>query len=357
MQATVVFVVGLGDTAAALRRLAGDVDEVVKRLSEPGATAAIVPPAAALGNEVALSPREAFLGEAEQVRSTPRPGASRASRSPATRPASPRCCPGSGSPPRRSSTCASWPTAARGCTAPATRSSRPSMSSWRAHVDRSPEALAAVRREARLHGPADVRRRALHRGGRGARGLRRGGGRRADGRPRLRPPRRAPRAARDPGGELPARAAPGGQARRLRRAAGGRLRRRAGDPGRPGDLARRDRGDGRRGARRGRDAGRARRRPLDHRAVRARVRGRPRAGRDRPLRHPHGHRRGGLRRRVLARHLHAPHHRRGSRRREPLRADRPARLLAGRGGVRAGRPSAGSRACSCTTSATSASAR
>ena len=67
MQATVVFVVGLGDTAAALRRLAGDVDEVVKRLSEPGATAAIVPPAAALGNEVALSPREAFLGEAEQV--------------------------------------------------------------------------------------------------------------------------------------------------------------------------------------------------------------------------------------------------------------------------------------------------
>src|SRR3954447_10824925 len=67
MQATVVFVVGLRDTAAALRRLAGDVDEVVKRLSVPGATAAIVLPAAALDNEVALSPREAFLGEAEQV--------------------------------------------------------------------------------------------------------------------------------------------------------------------------------------------------------------------------------------------------------------------------------------------------
>jgi arginine decarboxylase len=67
MQATVVFVVGLGDTAAALRRLAGDVEEVVKRLSGPGATAAIVPPAAALDNEVALPPREAFLGEAEQV--------------------------------------------------------------------------------------------------------------------------------------------------------------------------------------------------------------------------------------------------------------------------------------------------
>src|SRR3954447_9128122 len=67
MQATVVFVIGLGDTAVQLRRLAGDVDEVVKRLSEPGATAPIVPPAASLSNEVALSPREAFLGEAEEV--------------------------------------------------------------------------------------------------------------------------------------------------------------------------------------------------------------------------------------------------------------------------------------------------
>jgi arginine decarboxylase len=67
MQATVVFVVGLRDTAAELRRLAGDVDEVVKRLAEPGATAPIVPPAASLSNEVAMSPRDAFLGEAEQV--------------------------------------------------------------------------------------------------------------------------------------------------------------------------------------------------------------------------------------------------------------------------------------------------
>jgi arginine/lysine/ornithine decarboxylase len=67
MQATIVFVVGLGESAAALRRLAGDVDEVVKRISEPGATAPIVPPAAALGNEVAVPPREAFLGAAEQV--------------------------------------------------------------------------------------------------------------------------------------------------------------------------------------------------------------------------------------------------------------------------------------------------
>jgi arginine/lysine/ornithine decarboxylase len=67
MQATVVFVVGLGETAGALRRMAGDVDEVVKRMGQPGATAAIVPPATSLRNEAALPPREAFLGEAEQV--------------------------------------------------------------------------------------------------------------------------------------------------------------------------------------------------------------------------------------------------------------------------------------------------
>src|SRR5215207_8121244 len=67
MQATIVFIVGLGESAATLRRLAGDVDEVVKRLSEPGATAPIVPPAASLGYEVVVSPRDAFLGEAEVI--------------------------------------------------------------------------------------------------------------------------------------------------------------------------------------------------------------------------------------------------------------------------------------------------
>jgi arginine decarboxylase len=67
MQATVVFVVGLAESPATLRRLAGDVDEVVKHISAPGATAPIVPPAAALGQEVTVSPRDAFLGEAERV--------------------------------------------------------------------------------------------------------------------------------------------------------------------------------------------------------------------------------------------------------------------------------------------------
>ena len=67
MQATVVFIVGLADTAASLRRLAGDVEEVVKRLGVAGATAPIVPPAAALDSEMVVSPRDAFLGDAEQV--------------------------------------------------------------------------------------------------------------------------------------------------------------------------------------------------------------------------------------------------------------------------------------------------
>jgi arginine decarboxylase len=67
MQATVVFVVGLGESAVTLRRLAGDVDEIVKRISAPGATAPIVPPAPALGHEAVVTPREAFLGDAEVV--------------------------------------------------------------------------------------------------------------------------------------------------------------------------------------------------------------------------------------------------------------------------------------------------
>jgi arginine/lysine/ornithine decarboxylase len=67
MQATIVFVVGLADSAGMLRRLAGDVEEVVKRLSEPGATTPIVRPARALSNEMVVSPRDAFLGDAEQL--------------------------------------------------------------------------------------------------------------------------------------------------------------------------------------------------------------------------------------------------------------------------------------------------
>jgi arginine decarboxylase len=62
-----VFVVGFGGAPAPLRRLAGDIEEVVKRIGAPRATAPIVPPATALGTGAAVPPREAFLGEAEQL--------------------------------------------------------------------------------------------------------------------------------------------------------------------------------------------------------------------------------------------------------------------------------------------------
>jgi len=62
-QATLVFIVGLGESVASLRRLAGDIEETVKRIARPAPTAAIVRPTATLRNEMAVPPREAFLGE------------------------------------------------------------------------------------------------------------------------------------------------------------------------------------------------------------------------------------------------------------------------------------------------------
>ena len=66
-QATIVLVVGIGERPEALQRVAGDVEEIVKRIERGGATTAIVPPPATLSNEMAVSPRDAFLGEAEEV--------------------------------------------------------------------------------------------------------------------------------------------------------------------------------------------------------------------------------------------------------------------------------------------------
>jgi lysine decarboxylase len=66
-QATIVLIVGLADSAKALRRLAGDIEETVKRIAKPGRTAAIVGTAQMLVGEMAVPPREAFLGEAEVV--------------------------------------------------------------------------------------------------------------------------------------------------------------------------------------------------------------------------------------------------------------------------------------------------
>ncbi len=65
-QATIVFIVGLGETVGALRRLSGDVEEVVKRIGRPGRHApAIAPPA--VPDPMVVTPRDAFLGDAECV--------------------------------------------------------------------------------------------------------------------------------------------------------------------------------------------------------------------------------------------------------------------------------------------------
>ena len=63
---------------------------------------------------------------------------------------------------------------------------------------------------------------------------------------------------------------------------------------------------GRRGGQRGRDPDRARGRPLDRRARRARMRATARPARPAALRHPHRHRPPRLRRRALARHADVP---------------------------------------------------
>jgi arginine/lysine/ornithine decarboxylase len=66
-QATLVLVVGIGERPEALLRVAGDVEEVVRRIATGGSTAAIVRPPATLFNEMAVSPRDAFLGRAVEV--------------------------------------------------------------------------------------------------------------------------------------------------------------------------------------------------------------------------------------------------------------------------------------------------
>lgn len=65
--AIVVLVVGMGERAASLDRLVGDLDETVKRITEPGGTTPVV--RSPLHGEAiaAATPRDAFLGEAEIV--------------------------------------------------------------------------------------------------------------------------------------------------------------------------------------------------------------------------------------------------------------------------------------------------
>ena len=206
-------------------------------------------------------------------------------------------------------------------------------------------------------GPLTLRRRPVHAGPGRARRVRRRDRRRADGRARLRPPRRAVRPARDPRRELPAgphleagvdafaelRIVDFGDAAVVpaqpRAPATRRSKRRWARSSTPGLL------------------------PLiiggDHSitAPNARaVRRAPRAARPGALRHPHRHRRGGVRGDLSHGTRDADDRRRGRDRSPPLRR-RSACAATGRARRSSpGRPSAGSRACSCTTSATAGSA-
>jgi arginine/lysine/ornithine decarboxylase len=66
-QATVVFIVGLGESAATLERLAGDIEETIGRIRRPGTTTEVAEPASSFHNEMVILPRDAFLGEADLV--------------------------------------------------------------------------------------------------------------------------------------------------------------------------------------------------------------------------------------------------------------------------------------------------
>jgi Arginine/lysine/ornithine decarboxylases len=65
--ATVVLLAGIAEVPAVLERMAGYVDETVKRITVAGSSEALVRAPGALENEMVVSPRDAFLGEAEVV--------------------------------------------------------------------------------------------------------------------------------------------------------------------------------------------------------------------------------------------------------------------------------------------------
>jgi arginine decarboxylase len=66
-QATIVLVLGLDQPLDALERFTHDLASTVARIARPGAQSALARSPAALRNEIAASPREAFLGETEVV--------------------------------------------------------------------------------------------------------------------------------------------------------------------------------------------------------------------------------------------------------------------------------------------------
>ena len=267
-QATLVFVVGLGESAAALRRLAATSTRPSSASRAPGTTAALVGPTTTLRNEVAVPPREAFLGEAEQLAVDDAVGRISCEAIACYPPGVPALLPGE----RISAETVAYlrELAAGGARLHGASDPRfQTINVLREAAMIDPlERWARVRREARFRGPAHLRRRcpttqdpAELRGfdvavvGAPTDDL-------VSDRPGTRFAPRAIRAASCPPGPhlevgvdafAALRIVDFGDAPVL--------------PGRPAAHAPGDRGDRRPGARRRRDPGRARRRPRDHRAV------------------------------------------------------------------------------------------
>src|SRR6185437_5733348 len=65
--ATIVLVLGISQPVAALDRFAHDLAAELDLIRRPGSATAILQPAAAMLPDVALAPRDAFLGRAERV--------------------------------------------------------------------------------------------------------------------------------------------------------------------------------------------------------------------------------------------------------------------------------------------------
>jgi lysine decarboxylase len=65
--ATLVLVLGIGQTVEPFERLAHDFAETVRRISRPGEAPVVSQPISALEHETVITPREAFLGEGEAV--------------------------------------------------------------------------------------------------------------------------------------------------------------------------------------------------------------------------------------------------------------------------------------------------
>jgi len=65
--ATLVLILGVGQPEPDLVRTAGDIDEVAKRIAIPGQAPALVRSSQALEHEMAVPPRQAFLGASERI--------------------------------------------------------------------------------------------------------------------------------------------------------------------------------------------------------------------------------------------------------------------------------------------------